>query len=61
MVLTLATAIKELLENSLDAGATSVQIKLKEYGSESIEVIDNGLGVEEANFAGLSAFNRIYR
>lgn len=54
VVLNLATAVKELLENSLDAGATTIQIKLEEYGSESIEVIDNGCGVEEANFQALS-------
>ncbi|XP_034249973.1 mismatch repair endonuclease PMS2 [Thrips palmi] len=54
VVLNLATAMKELVENSLDAGATSVEIRLKEYGSELVEVIDNGCGVEEANFPGLT-------
>lgn len=50
----MATAVKELIENSLDAGATSIQIKLKEYGSDLIEVIDNGCGVEDSNFQALS-------
>lgn len=54
VVLTLATAVKELLENSIDAGATSIDIKLKEYGAEFIEVSDNGCGVEEHNFEGLT-------
>ncbi|EEB12470.1 DNA mismatch repair protein pms2, putative [Pediculus humanus corporis] len=54
VVLTLATAVKELLENSLDAGATSIQIKLEEYGSKVIEVIDNGCGVNEDNFQALT-------
>ncbi|ESO84069.1 hypothetical protein LOTGIDRAFT_108533, partial [Lottia gigantea] len=54
VVLTLAVAVKELVENSVDAGATSVDIKLKEYGSECIEVSDNGSGVEEQNFKGLT-------
>ncbi|XP_062619976.1 mismatch repair endonuclease PMS2-like [Saccostrea cucullata] len=54
VVLTLATAVKELVENSIDAGATSVEIKLKDYGLESIEVSDNGSGVEESNFEGLT-------
>ncbi|XP_071813914.1 mismatch repair endonuclease PMS2-like [Apostichopus japonicus] len=54
VVLNLATAVKELVENSLDAGATNVEIKLKEYGAESIEVIDNGSGVKEDNFQALT-------
>ncbi|KAM3917108.1 mismatch repair endonuclease PMS2 isoform 2-T2 [Leptodactylus fuscus] len=54
VVLSLATAVKELLENSIDAGATSIEIKLKEYGAELIEVSDNGCGVEEHNFQGLT-------
>lgn len=45
VVLDLATAVKELLENCVDAGATCIDIKLKEYGSELIEVSDNGTGV----------------
>lgn len=31
-----------------------LEIKLKDYGLESIEVSDNGSGVEESNFEGLS-------
>ncbi|XP_046352551.2 mismatch repair endonuclease PMS2-like isoform X1 [Haliotis rufescens] len=54
VVLTLAIAVKELVENSVDAKATSVEVKLKEYGSEMIEVSDNGSGVEEKNFEGLT-------
>ncbi|KAM4631574.1 mismatch repair endonuclease PMS2 [Discoglossus pictus] len=54
VVLSLATAVKELLENSIDAGATSIDIKLKEYGAELIELSDNGCGVEEHNFEGLT-------
>ncbi|EDO34014.1 predicted protein [Nematostella vectensis] len=54
VVLNLATAMKELLENSLDAGATSVDVRLKEHGSHSIEVSDNGAGVEPQNFEALT-------
>ncbi|TPP67615.1 Mismatch repair endonuclease PMS2 [Fasciola gigantica] len=50
VVVTLASAIKELLENSIDAEATKIDIRLKDYGCESIEVVDNGLGIEEAQF-----------
>lgn len=48
--------MKELVENSLDAGATLIEVKFREYGSESIEVIDNGSGVEEKNFEGLGIY-----
>ncbi|KAL2078191.1 hypothetical protein ACEWY4_025876 [Coilia grayii] len=54
VVLTLATAVKELVENSIDAGSTNVEVKLKENGAELVEVSDNGSGVEEANFEGLT-------
>uniref|UniRef100_A0A8C5TN83 PMS1 homolog 2, mismatch repair system component n=1 Tax=Malurus cyaneus samueli TaxID=2593467 RepID=A0A8C5TN83_9PASS len=54
VVLNLGTAVKELLENSLDAGATNIDIKLKDHGAELIEVSDNGSGVEEENFEGLT-------
>ncbi|MBP5346023.1 MAG: ATP-binding protein, partial [Bacteroidales bacterium] len=40
-----ASVIKELLENSIDAGATQVQIILRESGKELIQVIDNGKGM----------------
>ncbi|XP_061563596.1 mismatch repair endonuclease PMS2 [Cololabis saira] len=54
VVLSLATAVKELVENSVDAGATNIDVKLKECGTEQVEVSDNGKGVEEANFEGLT-------
>lgn len=93
VVLTLATAVKELVENSIDAGATNIgkypcllisvafsihlraasacrrrslqyelemkwinssDVRLKDCGADLVEVTDNGKGVEEANFEGLS-------
>ncbi|XP_067859604.1 mismatch repair endonuclease PMS2 [Heptranchias perlo] len=54
VVLNLTTAVKELVENSLDAGATNIDIKLKEFGADLIEVSDNGDGVEDKNFEGLT-------
>nr|XP_040224338.2 mismatch repair endonuclease PMS2 [Anopheles coluzzii] len=55
VVLNLAIAVKELVENSLDAGATLIEVKLRGCGAELVEVSDNGSGVEEKNFEGLTA------
>lgn len=40
-----ASVIKELLENAVDAGATEIQIILREAGRDLIQVIDNGKGM----------------
>ncbi|XP_058810280.1 mismatch repair endonuclease PMS2 isoform X2 [Phymastichus coffea] len=53
VVLDLAIAVKELVENSIDSGATSIEIKLIDYGKTCITVIDNGSGVLETDFEGL--------
>jgi len=50
VVIDLQAAVKELLENSFDAGATSVEVRFKEYGVSSIEVVDNGSGIAEDSY-----------
>ncbi|MBN7810226.1 DNA mismatch repair endonuclease MutL [Algoriphagus sp. H41] len=40
-----ASALKELLENAVDAGATHVQVVVKDAGKQLIQVIDNGKGM----------------
>lgn len=40
-----ASAVKELIENAVDAGATAIQLVLKDAGKELIQVIDNGKGM----------------
>ncbi|CAL8122911.1 unnamed protein product [Orchesella dallaii] len=54
VIVTLSTAVKELVENSIDAGATAIDIRLVEYGSKLIEISDNASGIEESNFEGLA-------
>ncbi|RSH92872.1 hypothetical protein EHS25_008318 [Saitozyma podzolica] len=50
VVLELQGAIKELLENSLDAGATSIEVRIKDNGTESVEVVDNGSGIAQEDW-----------
>lgn len=45
----LSSAVKELVENALDAHATSIEVRFKNYGLESVEVIDNGDGISPEN------------
>lgn len=40
-----ASAVKELLENAVDAGATDIQLVIRDAGKELIQVIDNGKGM----------------
>ena len=54
VVLDLATAVKELVENAIDAGATKVDVRLKEYGMDQIEVADNGKGIAPTNYESLA-------
>jgi DNA mismatch repair protein MutL len=48
--------VKELVENSLDAHATAITIRITQGGIESIEVEDNGIGMDSAD--ALLAFER---
>ncbi|KAF9962656.1 hypothetical protein BGZ70_008009 [Mortierella alpina] len=54
VVLDMATAVKELLENSLDAGATSIVIKFKQNGLDHITVTDNGCGITDTDLETLA-------
>lgn len=44
-----ASVVKELVENSLDAGATAIRIEIEQGGIKSIRITDNGQGMSADN------------
>ncbi|MGB1217941.1 MAG: DNA mismatch repair endonuclease MutL, partial [Saprospiraceae bacterium] len=44
-----ASVVKELIENAIDAGSTSIKLVVKDAGKSLIQVIDNGCGMSETD------------
>jgi DNA mismatch repair protein MutL len=44
-----ASVVKELLENSIDAGSTKIQVIIKDAGKTLIQIIDNGCGMSDTD------------
>ena len=40
-----ASAVKEMLENALDSGATNIKLYIKDVGKTLLQVVDNGCGM----------------
>ena len=45
-----ASVVKELMENSIDAGATSITVEIAEGGTSVIKITDNGKGIPKDEF-----------
>ena len=44
-----SSVVKELLENSIDAGATEITVSVRDGGRTLISILDNGTGMTEPN------------
>ncbi|XP_054168173.1 mismatch repair endonuclease PMS2-like [Oppia nitens] len=53
VITSITNVVKELLENAIDAEATVITIRLKEFGKDIIEITDNGIGIDEQDFSNL--------
>ncbi|KAI5466547.1 hypothetical protein BGZ63DRAFT_368840 [Mariannaea sp. PMI_226] len=54
VIVDLCSVVKELIENSIDAEATSIDVRFKNQGLDLIEVQDNGSGVSPNNYASMA-------
>lgn len=54
VVLDLQSAVKEVVENALDAGSTSIEIRFKNFGLDGFEVVDNGTGIKAEDYASVA-------
>ena len=60
-----SSVVKELMENAIDAGASTVQVEIRGGGAAYIGITDNGCGIAREDvataFASLTSFLRNFR
>lgn len=44
-----ASVVKELMENSIDAGASKIQVKVIDAGKSEIQIVDDGVGMSDTD------------
>ncbi|PSN44979.1 hypothetical protein C0J52_05472 [Blattella germanica] len=54
IITSVSSAIKELIENSIDAGATNIDVKIENNGLDLIEVKDDGCGIKKADTSNMA-------
>ncbi|KAH6607892.1 hypothetical protein Trco_004205 [Trichoderma cornu-damae] len=54
VIVDLCSVVKELVENSIDSGATIIDVRFKNQGLDAIEVQDNGSGISPANYSSVA-------
>lgn len=57
VIVDLVSIVKELVENSLDANSNTIDITFRDYGLDTIELSDDGDGIEEDDFENICAKN----
>ena len=51
-----SSVVKELMENAIDAGATDIQLIIKDGGKTLIQVVDNGNAMQRQKFKKLKIY-----
>lgn len=53
VIIELVSAVKELIDNSIDAGADKIEVTFGEYGTKFLEITDNGCGIDASDYEAL--------